>query len=203
MSTKLEAINRALIKIGANTIASLAEQSEQGRKALTIFKGVAQAELRRQAWSFAKKRAVLAPLLANVGANQFDTSYNLPGDCLRLVWMNDTWVFSTIREAGFVDDDAIFAIEGRTLVANGGGSMPIIYITDLSDTVDLWDSLFVDAFSCRLAVELTQPLTKNLPLRQSIKQDYLEAMKDAKRVNAIELPPRSLPDSSWVLARLW
>lgn len=203
MSTKLEAINRALAKIGANTIAALTDQSEQARKANIFFKGIAQAELRRQAWSFAKKRAVLPALLTNVGGDTFDTSYGLPSDLLRLVWLGDMWVFSTIREAGFIDDPT-YAIEGRTLVTNSrGGSQSIVYIADLSDAVDLWDALFVDAFACRLAVELAHPITKNLQLRQSIKQDYVEALKEAKRVNAIELPPQSIADDSWVLARLW
>lgn len=203
MSTKLEAINRALAKIGANTIAALTDQSEQARKANIFFKGIAQAELRRQAWSFAKARTSLPALLTNVGSPSFDTSYNLPADLLRLVWLNDIWVFSTIREAGFIDDP-VYSIQGRTLVTNSrGGAQDIVYIRDLSDAVELWDALFVDAFSCRLAVELAHPITKNLSLRQSVKQDYIEALKDAKRVNAIELPPQSLADDSWVLARLW
>lgn len=203
MSTKLEAINRALGKIGANTIAALTDQSEQARKANIFFSGIAKAELRRQAWSFAKKRAALAPLLVNVGGDTFDTSYNLPADCLRLVWLSDMWVFSTIREAGFIDDPT-YSIEGRTLVTNSrGGVQNIVYIADLSNAVELWDEQFVDAFSCRLAVELAHPITKNLSLRQSIKQDYIEALKEAKRVNAIELPPQSIADDSWVLARLW
>lgn len=203
MSDKTEIINRSLIKIGSNTIVAPTEQTEQARKANLIFKGLAQAELRRQAWSFAKARAVLPALLVTVGSPTFDTSYNLPADCLRLVWLNDMWVFSTIREAGFIDDPT-YAIEGRTLVSNSrGGAQNIVYIRDLSDAIELWDALFIDAFTCRLAVELAHPITKNLNLRQSIKQDYVEALKEAKRVNAIELPPQSIPDDSWVLARLW
>lgn len=201
MSNKVDAINRALVKIGANTIASLTDQSEQARKVNALFKGVAQAELRRQAWSFAKGRASLAPLLASPGLPTFGAGYNLPDDCLRLVWLGDMWVFSTIREAS-VDPDPTYAIEGRTLLANGNGAQDIVYIRDLSDSVELWDALFVDAFVCRLAVELTHPITKNMQLRQSIKQDYAEALKEAKRVNAIELPPQTLPDGSWILARL-
>lgn len=203
MGSKTENINRALVKIGANTISSPTEQSEQARKANTIFKGTAQAELRRQAWSFAKKRATLGRLLVSVGGDDFASSYNLPADLLRLVWLNGNWVFTSIREAGFAGGQPTFAIEGRNLLTNDSGDANITYIVDVSDACEQWDSLFTDAFVCRLAVELTHPITKNLSLRQSIKQDYIEALKDAKRVNAIELPPQSLPDDSWVLARLW
>lgn len=201
MSNKTEVINRALIKIGANTIASPDEASEQARKALLIFETVAQNELRRQAWNFAKKRATLAPLAVPTGGNDFSNSFNLPGDCLRLVTLNGSWVFTAIREVNS-GLDPYYAIEGRTLQANDT-TAAIVYVSDVSGSVALWDAAFVEAFACRLALELVQSIAKNMTLKQSLKQDYSEALKEAKRVNAIELPPQSLPDDSWVLARSW
>ena len=201
MSNKTEVINRALIKIGANTIASPDEASEQARKALLIFETVAQNELRRQAWSFAKKRATLAPLAVPTGGDDFENSFNLPGDCLRLITLNGSWVFTAIREANN-GLDPYYAIEGRTLQANDSAAK-IVYVSDVSGSVGLWDAAFVEAFACRLAIELVQSIVKNMTLKQSLKQDYVEALKEAKRTNAIELPPQSLPDDSWVLARQW
>ncbi len=205
MSNKTEVINRALIKIGANTVASPDEDTEQARKATAVFKTLVQGELRRQAWSFAKKRATLAALAESPGGDEFGTGYNLPDDCLRLVSLNGMWVFTSIRDAGFGGGDPVFQIEGRTLLTNerAGTSTSIVYIADVSDTVSLWDASFVEAFACRLAAELVQSIAKNMTLKQSLKQDYVEALKEAKRVNAIELPPQSLADDSWVLTRLW
>lgn len=201
MGNKTEVINRALIKIGANTIASPDEASEQARKALLVFETVAQNELRRQAWSFAKKRATLAPLAVPTGGDDFSTSFNLPGDCLRLVSLNGNWVFTSIRE---ITSDPVpsYAIEGRTLQTNDT-TAKIVYIADVTGNVALWDATFVEVMACRLAAEITQSINKNLSLKQSLKQDYMEALKEAKRTNAIELPPQTLPDDSWVLARSW
>ncbi len=201
MSNKTEVINRALIKIGANTIASPDEASEQARKALLVFETVAQNELRRQAWSFAKKRATLAPLAVPTGGDDFSASFNLPADCLRLITLNGSWVFTSIRE-GNSGLSPYYAIEGRTLQANDSAAK-IVYVGDVSGSVALWDATFVEAFACRLASELVQTIAKNMTLKQSLKQDYLEALKEAKRTNAIELPPQTLPDDSWVLARQW
>jgi hypothetical protein len=208
MSNRTEVINRALVKIGANTIASPGEESEQARKASLVFTTVAQSELRRQAWSFSKKRATLAPLAdMTLGGQDFSTGYNLPQDCLRLISLNGNWVFSSIREmnAGY---PAAFAIEGRVLLTgisgrSSEGAAYIVYVSDVSATVGVWDAAFVEMMACRLAVELTQSITKNMTLKQSLKQDYLEALKEAKRTNAIELPPQALPDDSWILARAW
>lgn len=201
MSNKTEVINRALIKIGANTIASPDEASEQARKALLVFETVAQNELRRQAWNFAKKRATLAPLASPTGGDDFGTSFNLPSDCLRLVSLNGNWVFTSIRE---ITSDPVpsYAIEGRTLQTNDS-TAKIVYVADVSGDVSLWDATFVEAMACRLATEIVQSITKNMSLKQSLKQDYVEALKEAKRTNAIELPPQTLPDDSWVLARSW
>lgn len=208
MSNKTEVINRALVKIGANIIASPDEQSEQARKALLIFETVVQGELRRHAWSFAKKRATLAPLADTaIGGQEFSTGYTLPADCLRLVSLNGNWVFSVIRDLS-AGGDPVFAIEGRTLLTGqagrtSDGAAYVVYVADVSGQVSLWDATFVEAVACRLAGELVQSIVKNLNLRQAVKQDYKEALAEAKRTNAIELPPQSLPDDSWVLARAW
>ena len=115
--------------------------------------------------------------------------------------LNANWVFNAIRE-GNSGLDPYFAIEGRVLLANDA-TAKIVYIRDVTANVALWDATFVEAMACRLAVELTQSLAKNMQLKQSLKQDYAEALKEAKRTNAIELPPQTLPDDSWVLARYW
>lgn len=201
MSNKTEVINRALVKIGANTIASPDEASEQARKALMIFETVAQNELRRQAWNFAKGRATLAPLAVSPGGDDFANGYNLPADCLRLISLNGNWLFTTMRE-GYDGSYVSFAIEGRVLLANEA-TAKIVYVRDVTANVSIWDATFVEAMACRLAVELTQSLVKNMTLKQSLKQDYAEALKEAKRTNAIELPPQTLPDDSWVLSRYW
>lgn len=201
MSNKTEVINRALIKIGANTIASPDEASEQARKARMVFETVAQNELRRQAWSFAKKRATLPPLAVSSGGDDFRNSFNLPSDCLRLITLNGSWVFTAIREANN-GLNPYYAVEGRTLQANDTIAK-IVYVSDVTDSVALWDAAFVEAFACRLAAELVQSISKNMQLKQSLKQDYMEALREAKRTNAIELPPQTIADDSWVLARQW
>lgn len=203
MSSKTEIMNRACIKVGSNTIAAPTEDSEQARKLNAVWPSVVRAELRRQAWSFAKARASLPPLLVNPASIQFGAAYTLPNDCLRIVWLDGAWVFSTIREAGFTGDFPSYGIEGQTLLANGSGAAEIVYIKDVSEQTAIWDAAFVDAIACRLAAEITQSIAKNLTLKQSLKQDYVEALKEARRSNAIELPPQLLPDESWVLARLW
>lgn len=199
MSNKTEVINRALIKLGANTIASPSESSEQARRASMVFSSVARAELRRQAWNCAKARAVLSPLAVATGTPYFLYSYPLPSDCLRLLLFNGGMAIDTVRP---ISDsvDYFYTIEAGVVQTNEA-TADILYIKDISDSVGLWDSAFVDAYVCRLAAELAQSLTKSSQLSQSLRNEYRAAILEAKRCNAIELPAVSMPDSGWTISR--
>lgn len=200
MASKTQICNRALTKIGPKRIADLTEESEPARVCADVFTTLAQAEIRRHAWSFALKRAILA---ATVTAPAFGyaTAYNLPADCLRLVMIDSAWVFATLRE---VDTDPLagYAIEGRQLLTNHTGALNVRYVQDLSGDTSAWDASFVEAFACRMAVEIAPSLTKISEEKlRGLKQMYGAAVKDAQRANAIELPPSVAPDGSWVTAR--
>jgi hypothetical protein len=55
--------------------------------------------------------------------------------------------------------------------------------------------------ACRLALELCESLSDSTTKKQDLKDDYKAAISLARRMNAIEQPPRRTPDSSWVNAR--
>lgn len=201
MSSRTAIINRSCIRAGVNIIASPDEDTEQARKTKAVFDQLARAELRKQAWSFSKKRATLAAL-ADAPLFDFNTAYDLPSDCLRVISVNGNWVFNSIRE-GTPDSDSYYTIEGRTILLKDTGALQLVYVGDFSMSPALWDSAFEDAFVLRLAGEIVPSLTKNLALKQDIRNDYKDAIMEARRTNAIELPPQPIPDDSWVLSRYW
>ena len=187
MASKTQICNRALTKIGPKRIADLTEESEPARVCADVFTTLAQAEI----------------LAATTTAPAFGyaTAYNLPADCLRLVMIDSAWIFATLRE---VDTDPLagYAIEGRQLLTNHTGALNVRYIQDLSGDTSSWDASFVEAFACRMAVEIAPSLTKISEEKlRGLKQMYGAAVKDAQRANAIELPPSVTPDGSWVAAR--
>jgi hypothetical protein len=190
-------MNRALLKLGAGRIAAPTDDSEQARVLGVVFDSLARAELRRQAWSFALKRDILPETTAP--AFGYSHAYNLPPECLRLVMIHDRWVLNETR--GFDDDRGSYAIEGRSLLINGGGALRVRYVTDLSQDTSIWDPAFTEAFICRLAGEVGPSLTKGKADVRQVKADYVAALNEAKRVNAIELPPTMMLDDSWVTSR--
>lgn len=202
MTSKTEIAARAMIRIGSQVVSDFdAENSEPARVCRTLFPTVVRAELRRQAWSFALARANLAVTLDTPPAD-YDTVYNLPTDLLRLVRIRSGWVFSPLREAPDTDPIPGFEINGRKLFINDSGSLPVQYVRDLSSDLSEWDAAFIDAVVYRLALDAAPTLTKmGEDKRRGIKQDYKDALSEARRTNAIELPPVAPPDGSWVVAR--
>lgn len=199
MTSRTEIVNGALIKLGVQRIALLTEASEQARVANEVFGRVARAELRKQAWSFALSGTSLGRI-ADPAGGIYGAAFNLPTDLLRVVQFNQSWL---VYNMGVLSDgsNTPFAIEGRTLLTNDT-VVRIRYVRDLSEDTAPWDASFVEAFTCRLAVEMGPTLTKDKQKVRDAKQDYMAAIMEAKRTNAIELPPQETPDSSWAVARL-
>lgn len=199
MASRTDVINRALIKLGTPTIADPNEDSEQALKAAVVFDDLVRSELRGNAWSFAITRTVLAALAA-APAYEWTYQFQLPSDFVRVVQVNDYWQFAGVREA--TDAAAVpYAIEGTKILTNFTAPLRFRYVRDVSDDPTVWDAAFIEAFSCRLAAELAETLTKSATKKQMMQGDYKIALREAKRLNAIELPPVPLPDNSWITGR--
>lgn len=195
--SKLDIINGALVKVGEGRVASENDDNERAKVVRVVYERLLRAELRRHAWSFALKRANLAEL-ATPPLHGFDAAFGLPSDWLRLVSIRDEWVFDAL--ADLRDGRAAHAIEGRELLCDDSGPLPIRYVAYVSDTT-LWDATFVEAFTARLAIEICEPLTKKTQRIPALKEEYAVSVGEAKRCNAIELPPVAVADGSWVQAR--
>lgn len=93
----------------------------------------------------------------------------------------------------------LFSIEGNQILTDQGSSLALRYLYRVTN-VGLWSALFVEAMSCRLAAELCEALSQNLSKKEALWAERKQAIREAKRVNAIEMPPQAVPPSSWVRA---
>lgn len=66
-----------------------------------------------------------------------------------------------------------------------------------------FDYNFINVVCCRIAYELADVLTQDDRKKQTWMNEYLLAVKDAKRVNAIQLPNASLGSGITERARVW
>ena len=188
--------NTALDLIGADTIASLADDSKPARFCARNFERVRDAVLRAYPWNCAMARARLAAL-AEVPAFGFAAQFPLPDGpaplyCLRLL---------AVGGAGADESAAPWRIEGRRVLSDVSAPLDILYIGRAEDPAQ-YDALLVDAIAARLALDAAFPLTGSVSLAQAMGQAYAEKLAEARMVDAQEGAADQPRAGDWLEARL-
>lgn len=201
MATEVEIVNRALTKLGANRITSLSDNTKEAREANAMFSIVRQAELRANIWRFSILRIELfmAPS-PPTPAYGYTYAYEKPGSLLRLIQVGDYYPGAEIIDYAN-GETAPYAFEGEYILSNEGDGIFVRYVQDVTDTTK-FDALFVEAFACKLAMELAEPITASDNKRERATREYREALMTAVRTNAVEAPPQKIADDTWMLVRL-
>jgi hypothetical protein len=191
MASEVGICNLALQRVGAKRIASLTEDSKNARECNTAYESVRDKELRKFVWKFAKKRAALAP---NATAPDFDYSYKfeLPSDFIRLV--------SAKAADGDTDEIDDYVIEGKYLLTSDTDTLYLVYVSRVTDP-NKFDTLFIETLYHALALQVGEAITQSNSKMDRIKEDYKDALAEAKRTGSIEEPSKKAPADSWVLVR--
>lgn len=192
MASVVQICNQALTKLGAQRITDLLDDTRNARVMNAIYETKRDAELSAHPWTFAIKRAQI-PALSTAPAFQWTRSFPLPSDCLRLVQVGEDYTFYD------TDGGELFQVEGNSILTDEESPLDVRYVYRVTST-GLFSSLFIEALACRLAAEACEEITQNTTKREAAWAEYKQAIREAKRVNAIEQPPQRQPDLSWVRA---
>lgn len=189
MASEVDIANRALQKLGAESIASLTQDSENARACNLCYEPIRDAELRAHPWNFAIKRASLA---ADSTAPEFgyDAAYTLPSDCLRVLPPDPYVNYNTMD----------WQIEGRKILTNDGAPLEIRYIKRETDP-NQYDSLFIECLSSKIAVELSEKLTQSNSKGAAAREDYVRSIREAKKMNAFENISAEQQIDTWITCR--
>lgn len=199
MASNVEIANRALTKLGARRIISLEDDTKEGREVKSMFTIVRDAELRKFNWRFSIKRASLAAL-ADAPAFGYSYQYRVPSDYLKWVQIGDWYPGADLTDYVGADTSE-YAFEGGVILTDNVAPLHLRYVSRVEDPT-LFDALFVESFACKLAMELAEPLTQSSTKRDQARGEYKDAIADAVRNNAIEVPPTKVADDTWILTRL-
>lgn len=191
MASQTDILNIAMVKIGGPNITAIDDGTEAARILNRIYTSCLEAELAAHPWTFATTRALI-PADAVAPVFGWKVSYPLPADYLKLVAINDNWLFYGGCGPGY-------AIEGRAILTDLGSPLKVRYVRRLTNA-GIFSPGFVQAFACRLAAESAEAITQNLGKRQEAWVERKAAVHEAKRSNDIELPPQQSPMYSWELA---
>lgn len=198
-ASQIEICNRALYKLGAARITSLGDDNKQARALSDIYPTVLDDELAKYRWSFAMTRASL-PALTTAPQFGYQKQFQLPSDFIRLDMVGDYYCTSDLSDYR-VGPNQLYVIEGGKILTNLQAPLHIRYIARITDSTR-YAAPFVELMAARLASELAEDLTQSSAKKQSAQAEYMQALRDARRLGAIEQDSEKLPDSEWVTGRL-
>jgi|TARA_R100000482_G_scaffold123756_2_gene74514 hypothetical protein len=197
--TKIDICNQALLKVGADTIASLDtnqntnESSIRSAKLCNIlFDQALEETVRSYPWNSCKKRAIPVKLTNNPTFG-YDNAFQLPNDCVRVVEIYDS-------SDGVRAMRQPYAVEGRTIVTD----VDKIYLKYLAipEDVGVLDSMAALVLIMRLAIKLATPLQLELTMSQALVKELEQVVMPAARsIDTFENSEYDTPESELLLSR--
>ena len=169
MASVVDICNGALNQLGGTTILSLTEDSKNARICNARYTQVRDALFRTHPWNCLQLRASLAKD-ATAPAWGFSSSFTLPADCLRLLYI--------------VDFDSNYKVEGRKILSNTS-SMKILYISRITDPNE-YDELLRETLSASLAADIAYGVTSSNPVAQNMYTLFQDKLRDARFVDSTE-----------------
>lgn len=163
MASKVQICNMALSRLGARSIVSLEEGTNEANLCSTLFDDIAERVMVQGSWTTTIKRVGLARTI-NTPTFGYSAEFQLPVDpkCLKVLNVNDSNAQTDYR------------IEGDKLLCNES-SVKIRYIGKITNTSD-YGPLLTEAVELLLASYLAYPLTGNASLADRVKAEYAEAL---------------------------
>ena len=187
--SKIEIVNRALMKLGEPPISSL-NDVVFGKSYEIIYDDVKKLLLSIYPWRF----AIDVKNLNRLDEKKKDKFvYLLPNECLFLIK-----VFG-----GFRDDDTNlisgYEVFGNSILCDYDNGVKIEYVKNVSE--EYFSALFREAMAAKLASELALRIKNSSEIKQMMENEFYMLIRHAELNNEIEKDLEILPDSSWISAR--
>ena len=185
--TAVALCSRALLMVGAASIASFDEGTAESEVAANLFPSVRDALLSLHPWNFATRQATLARLVAAPVADHAN-AFQLPDDCLRVLSAGGDG-----RGRGLS-----YAVIGRQLHCDADG-VTLSFIARVPEAD--FPAFFDQTLIARLAAEFCLPLTESTSRADFLRKVAEEELKRARATDAQEDAPRAIEDFTLVEVR--
>ena len=176
--TALALCSRALLRLGAQPIASLTEGTAEAEVAANLYPGLRDAVLSAHPWSFATGQAALARLAATPVAD-FAHAFQLPAGFLRALSAGGEG-----RGRGI----AYRIHEGRLHADTGQVTLTYIFRPDES----AFPPFFAAALVARLAAEFCLPLTESASRAEVLVRLAEQELRGARKADSQQDTPPAL-----------
>jgi hypothetical protein len=193
MTSKLSIYNRALQKLGQQSLASLDVNNKSIRELTTAYEPRLKALLRRYPWNFAIKRVSLSTT-GETPAFEYTNEFLIPSDCLRVLKV-DSGEYPYKIERSVVDGNL------SAIVTNASAPIKIRYIAYVENT-SLYDPLFAELLSHLIAIDVCEAITQSNTKKNLLLEELKRVRADAFAADGQEDYPDPLSDGSWWESRL-
>lgn len=207
MASDIDICNLALVKLGAQPIPSLTSTDPKAAVLNRVFPMLRDKLQRVYYWSFNLTYAEL-PVLADAPPFEYSYAYSLPADFLRLRLAdvsNGSSQFVGMPGVNIGDwnfnRNQDYRIVSGQIWTNVPAPLRIQYSRRVTDPTQ-FDAAFNESFACYIAYQLCEQLTGSTQKKQMLEREYMMSMRDARMTNAVELPPETIPDDSFMQSRL-
>lgn len=186
MSSAVSICSNALLQLGDQPIASLTEDTDRALLCSNLWPQVRDYILRKHPWACTRATVTLA-YEATAYSFDWDHSYLLPGDCMRVL------------QVGVRGERPQFEIQGRRVLINKA-TLPLVYQKRQEDPSQ-WDAAMADAACAEMVARLAYPITKSASLAELMAGKARAVMQQAQAVNGQDNPPEEWADSPFVDVR--
>lgn len=174
MTTSLAVANEALIRIGAEPVASLSEQTAQAVAVSAVYDSTVRQLMADHYWNFALREKPLAQLSMSSTARRIVSGtyvYQLPADVLRVIGPR-------VYDA--------FELSGDQLYTDAN-KVDLLYIAHVDEST--WPPWFVSLVAYALANAVVISVTDSAERAGVMRSDYLRALARARSVDSQQTPP--------------
>lgn len=185
--TALELCSRALLRLGAQTIASFDEGTGEAEVAAGLYEGVRDALLSSHPWSFATGQSTL-PRLSAVPTADFRHAFQLPAGFLRALSAGSPGSGRGL-EYRLLEDRLHCDAEQVTLT----------YIFRPHESG--FPAFFAAALVARLSAEFCIPLTESTTRAQMLFSQAEGELRQARRADSQQASPRAIQGFPLIQAR--
>ncbi len=183
-ASETEIANSALMKLGADRIVSLNDDTREARLLKEQYGKVRDDLLRSHPWNFAIERISLAALTTEP-AFGFTYEFQLPTDCLRVLEIEDM--------------DSEWQKEGTKIRADIS-PLYIKYVKRITE-VGKFDANFCEVLALKLAADIAYAVTQNASLKKQLNDEYEQKLRTARSFDGQEGGVRTVYARKWLNAR--
>lgn len=185
--SSIDLCSRALLKIGASSIASFDEGTAESEVAASLYPVVRDAMLSLHPWNFAITREILAKLF-ETPTSDFSHAFQLPPQCLRVISAG------TGNRSRGID----YKIVGRRLYSNADHViLTFVARPNESDFPPFFDMTLI----ARLAAEFCIPLTDSTSRWEALHELAEKELRRAKLIDSQEDTALQFEDFSLIEER--